>query len=218
MTRLLPISDHAARTASRTLVDWFVVGIVMLPFAIIMSGSRPDWMPRPLAVVVLMILGGAFVRFVGFALFRAVMQVLGPILAPMGRSTPYAHDFSQEQALVARGDVATALALYEQHIAAAPNDAEARIRAADTYAREARDPVRAAALFREVARMDGVPAPRQVYAVHRLADLQAGPLGDPGPALRELARLADRYPGTDVAREARRAIAGLKARAATSNE
>ena len=208
--RLLP--EGASRAAGRTVLGWFVVGTVMLPFALILSSRTPDWLPRPLAVVVLVILGGAFVRLVGFALFRGAMQFLGPILTPTGRSTPYAHDFSQEQALVARGDVATALALYEQHIAAAPADVEVRIRAADTYAREGRDPVRAAALFREVARMAVVPVERRVYAVHRLTDLHAGPLDDPGPALRELARLADGYPGTDVAREARRAIAGLKAR------
>lgn len=212
MRGFLPLSRDAARRADRTLLDWFVVGIVTLPFALILSAVTPDWLPRPIAVVLLLVLGGAFVRFVGFAMFRGAMQLLGPILAPTGHGTPYVHDFSQEQALVARGDVATALALYEQRIAAAPDDVEARIRAADTYAREARDPGRAAALFREVVRMPGVRAERHVYAVHRLADLHGGPLGDPRPALRELARLADLYPGTDVAREARRAIGALKAR------
>src|SRR5689334_4613595 len=103
------------RAFARTLFGWCVAGVVMFPFAVILSSLRPDRMPQWVAVVVLMTLGGAFIRFVGLALFRGVMLLLGPILTPSGRSSPYAYDFSREQALVASGDVVTALALYEQH-------------------------------------------------------------------------------------------------------
>ena len=205
--------DHEPQGALRTLGGLFAIGFVTLPFAIIFAYKAPvPWVPRPLMVIAYTIAGGALARAFGAALFGGVWAMLGPIVGQTGRSTPYVHDFSQEQALVARGDVEAALALYERRMAESPADHEARLRAADVYAREAKDPARAAALFREVLRMPGVPAPREVYAVHRLVDLHAGALGDVGPALRELARLADRYPGTDVARDARAAIAGLKRR------
>lgn len=211
----VPVSvrgDHAPRSVGRTLLELFAIGFVTLPLALILAYMAPvPIVPRPVMTLAYVILGGALARLLGFGMYRGVMAFLGPIVGNTGKSTPYAHDFSQEQALVARGDVATALALYERRIADAPDDHEARIRAADVYAREARDPVRAAALFHEAARLPGVPPVREVYAVRRFVDLHAGPLADVGPALRELARLADRHPGTDVARDARETIARLKA-------
>ena len=200
------------RRVGRVLLELFAIGFVTLPLGIILAYMAPlAGVPRPLLAVAYTIAGGALARAFAFGLVQSVLAFLGPISGPTGESTPYERDFSQEQALVARGDAAAALALYERRIAEAPGDWEARIRAADVLAREMKDAARAAALFREAARLPGVPVRREVYAVQRFVDMHAGPLGDVGPALSELARLAARHAGTDVAREARTAIARLKA-------
>src|SRR5215216_2733491 len=58
----------------------------------------------------------------------------GAFIQPSGRSTPYEQQFSREDALAARGDVAGALASYEALIAADPAGVEPRVRAAELYA------------------------------------------------------------------------------------
>ena len=137
--------------------------------------------------------------------FKAFIQ-------PSGSSTPYAQQYSYQEALAARGDVAQALASYESLVAADPLAVEPRIRAAELYAGKGANPARAAELFREVQRIPGVPTAREIYASNRLVDLYRGPLGDEGRALVELRRLADRHPGTRDAEHAKAAIARMKKR------
>lgn len=133
-------------------------------------------------------------------------------IQPSGGSTPFARQFSREQALAARGDVKGALAAYEQVIAAEPNAVDARLRAAELYAKEGADPARAAEHFRAIQRVPGVAAQHDLYASNRLVDLYRGPLGDEGRALVELRRLAERHPASPEAKYAREAIAKMKAK------
>ncbi len=58
----------------------------------------------------------------------------------------------------------------------------------------------------------------EVYSANRLADLLIGPLGQPGRAIVELARLADRYPKSVVGERARQAMRSLKAAAAERDQ
>jgi hypothetical protein len=111
-----------------------------------------------------------------------------------------------------------ALASYEQVIAEQPGRVVPRLRAAEHYARGARDARRAAELFREVRDFPDVSTRDAVYASSRLADLYDGPLGEPGRALVELRRIIERYPGTVVASHAREALPRLKARLAADQE
>ena len=55
-----------------------------------------------------------------------------------------------------------------------------------------------------------MPPPSFVYATNRLISLYLGALADPGKAMGELRRLIDRYPASDVAVHARKALADLK--------
>ncbi len=138
---------------------------------------------------------------------------------PSGRSTPYEEQFSYQEALAARGDVAGALESFEAVIAERPGVAAPRLKAADLYARRGKDPRRAAALFREVRDLPGASSRDALYAASRLVDLYDGPLEEPGRALVELRRLIELYPGTDVAAGARTAIVRIKAqRAAEQGE
>jgi tetratricopeptide (TPR) repeat protein len=129
-----------------------------------------------------------------------------------GGSTPYTEQYSYQQALVMQGKLDEALESFEAVIAENPEAVDARIRAAELYAREKGDNARAAELFRDVQRIETRSPGEDIYASHRLVDLLTGPLREPGRALVELRRLIDRHPGTAAADHARVALADLKSR------
>ena len=130
-----------------------------------------------------------------------------------GASTPYKEQYSYQQALVMQGRVDDALQSFEAVIAEKPAEVSPRIKAAELYAREKQNHQRAADLCREVQRIAGVGVGEDIYASNRLVDLYTGPLNEPGRALVELRRLAERYPGSPAAQHARDALATLKAQA-----
>jgi hypothetical protein len=135
-----------------------------------------------------------------------------------GASTPYEDQFSQEQALVMQRDYAGALALFEQRITAAPNEPRTRIAAAEHYRTHGDNPKRAEELYREVQRFPQVMTGHDIYVSNKLADLYLGPLNQPGRALVEFRRLAERYPGSTAAKHAKLAIGNLKADVLKSQE
>lgn len=134
---------------------------------------------------------------------------------PSGRSTPYEEQFSYQESRAARGDTAGALESYEAVIDQRPDAVLPRLRAAELYAKNDRDPHRAAELFRSVRDLPSASTRDALYAANRLVDLYDGALGDPGRALVELRRLADQHPGTRAAEQALRAIRTIKARRTT---
>lgn len=128
-----------------------------------------------------------------------------------GRSTPYQENYSYQQTLVMQGRLAEALESFEAVIAERPDAIDARLRAAELYAREGGRPDRAADLFREAQRLPALSAGNDIYIANRLVDLYAGPLAAPGRAMVELRRLIDRYPASPAATAAREALVRLKA-------
>jgi hypothetical protein len=212
-TPAAPVADATASRrrarVARELLACAGLGVVALPLAVM--GGAVGLLGGGLAGVAGAWLLGGLVLRLGMVAGRGIgARALGAFLAPSGNRTPYVHDYSQEQALVQRGDVAGALAAYERHVAERPTDAEVRARAAELYAGAGGDPRRAAELLRELRRIPGLPPERDVHASNRLVDLYAGPLADPGRALVELRRLAELYPETRLGREARAAIARRK--------
>ncbi|HEY2162750.1 MAG TPA: hypothetical protein VGH04_02110 [Gemmatimonadaceae bacterium] len=152
-------------------------------------------------------LGGGAGWFIG--------NVLGDgwkAVAVDGLSTPYERQFSYEQSLVMKGRLDDALASFEAVIATEPELIAPRIKAAELYAGEKKDPQRAAELFRDVLRSPSITSGENVYVTNRLVDLYIGPLNDPGRALVELRRLIDSRPGRQAAEHARRSLAEVKAR------
>jgi hypothetical protein len=133
------------------------------------------------------------------------------IMVAGGSSTPYTEQYSYQQALVMQGKLDEALSTYEAIIAEEDSTTDVRIRAAELYSREAKNHVRAEQLFREVIRHPKCTPGEEVYSANRLADLYTGPLDQPGRALVELRRIADRYKGTQVSERAVAAIRSLKA-------
>jgi len=158
----------------------------------------------------------------GIAITLSVVVIIGSLklgtmagdgaryLTAGGSGTPYDEVFSQEQALVMQRDYATALHLFEQRIAAAPNEPRVRIAAADLYMTYGENPKRAAELYKEVQRIPELGTGHDVYVSNKLTDLYLGPLNQQGKALVELRRLIERYPGSTVADHARMGLANLK--------
>ena len=167
-------------------------------------------LPAILLTVVGALLTTVVTFYAGLATANAGGAIARAYTMPSGNSTPYEEQFSYQESLAARGDVAGALASYESIIAGRPEAVVPRLRAADLYARRGKDPARAAVLFREARGLAGTSPRDALYASSRLVDLYEGPLNDPGRALVELRRLVELYPGTDVAAGARKAIARIK--------
>jgi hypothetical protein len=160
---------------------------------------------------------GAFTAVVPRWLSEKTGQVINEAVLS-GNTTPYTEQHSYQQALVMQGRLDEALASLEAVIAEEGSTADVRIRAAELYTREAKNHARAAELFREVIRDPRCTVGEEVYSANRLADLLNGPLGQPGRAIVELARLADRYPKSVVGERARQAIRSLKALAAERDQ
>lgn len=134
-------------------------------------------------------------------------------LVTLGGKAPYEDQFSLEQAMVMRGEVGEALASFERRIEARGSGVEVRVRAAELYAGEGKNPTRAAELLRAARALPELTEGQDIYVTNRLADLLAGPLNEHGRALVELRRLVERYPGTPAASHARAALSALKWRA-----
>jgi tetratricopeptide (TPR) repeat protein len=135
-------------------------------------------------------------------------KMFGEFIQPSAAGS-YERQYSHEDALVMRGDAEGALTSYERIILEAPNDAQPRIRAADLYAKSGM-PERAEALFRAVQRLPRVARTDDIYASNRLVDLYLAWPGHETKGLRELRRLIDTYPETDVAERARAGLVNLK--------
>ena len=121
---------------------------------------------------------------------------------------PPAPSFSYQEALIARGRYAEAAATFRDHLAAHPQDHDARIAFGALCTGQLRDPAMAARLYSEVRA--GKPTPQQELVVsHALVDLYRA-TGDRGREMAELARFAARYQGTRAADAAKRALQELR--------
>ena len=86
-----------------------------------------------------------------------------------------------------------------------------RLRAAELYAKGGQREC-AEELYRSVQRLHHVPPKDDVFASNRLVDLYLTWPGKEIKGLRELRRLIDSYPNTDVAAHARAGLTNLKTR------
>jgi tetratricopeptide (TPR) repeat protein len=164
-------------------------------------------------LIVLSIFAGALILGSWWWLFvtrvsHGAGKAFGEFIQPSA-SGSYERQYSHEDAMVMRGDVGGALTSYEEIILEAPNDPQPRLRAAELYAKaEQRD--RAEELYRSVQRLPRLTPKDDVFASNRLVDLYLAWPGHETKGLRELRRLIDTYPETDVAERARAGLVNLK--------
>ena len=162
---------------------------------------------------------GAILTSAGFALVvlavsRGAGNAFGSFIQPSGSGT-FERQYSFEDSLVMRGDVQGALASYDRIIAESPEDPQPRLRAAELCLKSKLNE-KAELLFRGVQRMPKVAAKDDVYASNRLVDLYLSWPGNEARGLRELRRLVDRYPNTDIAARARDGLLSLKSQLGVS--
>jgi len=167
----------------------------------------------PPALIVVSTLGGSVVFALWWWYFvtrlsHGAGKVFGEFIQPSAAGS-YERQYSHEDALVMRGDVQGALASYEKIIAEAPNDVQPRIRAAELCAKS-KMRERAEGLYRAVQRLPRLSAKDDIYASNRLVDLYLAWPGHEKKGLRELRRLIDTYPETEVAERARAGLVNLK--------
>lgn len=164
-------------------------------------------------LIVLSILAGALILGTWWWLFvtrvsHGAGKAFGEFIQPSA-SGSYERQYSLEDAMVMRGDVGGALTSYEEIILETPNDPQPRLRAAELYAKaQQRD--RAEELYRSVQRLPRLKPKDDVFASNRLVDLYLAWPGHETKGLRELRRLIDTYPETDVAERARAGLVNLK--------
>jgi tetratricopeptide (TPR) repeat protein len=151
-----------------------------------------------------MIFGGGALLFI-LSVSRGAGEGFGAFVQPQGE---YERDYSREDSLVARGDVAGAVASFENIAAAEPENLEVRLRAAELY-RKSSAFEDAARLYREV-QSKAERSRDDVHASLRLIDLYLAWPENEGRSMRELKRLIDKYPGTEIEKRSRAALANLK--------
>jgi len=208
--------DRHGAAAADILRAWayglMVFGVAMgaISFSMAAGGASPTLMQWLEALGISALLGAVTGGF-GLLIARGAGKGWKHVMVD-GSTTPYEEQYSREQSLVMRGQIDDALASFEAILQGNPDGVKPRVRAAELYAREKGNHVRAAQLLTEVQRIEAAGAGDFVYATHRLVDLYTGPLNEPGRAMVELRRLIERLPGTPAADQAREALATLKAR------
>jgi hypothetical protein len=200
-----PEAAHFLQTVSSLLIP--IVGGAFIGGGL---AVQKDFSP---AFVVLSALGGSLTFALWWWFFvtrtsHGAGRLFGAFIQPSGAGS-YERQYSHEDALVMRGDAGGALASYEEIILETPNDPQPRIRAADLYAKSGIHE-RAEILYRAVQRLPRVSPRDDIYASNRLVDLYLAWPGHEKNGLRELRRLIDTYPETDVATRAREGLVNLK--------
>ena len=200
-----PEAAHFLRTVSSLIIP--IVAGAFIGGAL---AARRDF---PAALIVLSALGGSLTFAVWWWYFvtrisHGAGRTFSEFIQPSGAGS-YERQYSHEDALVMRGDVEGALASYERIILEAPNDAQSRIRAAELYVKSGLRE-RAELLYSAVQRLPRVAPRDDIYASNRLVDLYLAWPGHETKGLRELRRLVDTYPETEVADRARAGLVNLK--------
>lgn len=200
--------QEEAPVRQRKFVRWGSLVAVILLVVMVMLNSRfsAPWLTTLLALILLAAFLGAITGAGGRLFAAGSSSAFKAFIWPSGDSTPYEEQFSQEESLVARGDMAGALKRFEEIIAQRPDAVAVRLRTAEHYSRGNRDPRRAAELFREARSLPAATQRDMLYASSRLVDLYDGPLQDPGRALVEMRRIVDQHPESNVAKYARTAL------------
>jgi len=168
------------------------------------------WCPFGLGIASIMGFKGTtrFLVALAFAVVLAIAGVLAILIAqsigasvlqtfvnPRGSRSPAAIT-SRAESLVARGQYDEAAAEFAALRATYPHDVSLLRLEAEFHAGVGRNPHSAVQLFNQLRRVPDVPGAVERYATHRLLDLYLGVLADPGRAMVELRRMADRFPDT----------------------
>lgn len=207
----MPLRDRDTADDIQRLqtLAWSGIGLILGMLLGALLSDKFDWPLLPSMVGAAVVLAGgiyAITRLITVGAGRAA----GTIHNPSGSSTPYAHSYSQAESMVAQGDYRNAATLYREYINADPTDGEACLRLARLLRDHLRRYDEAARWFR-AARQRGKHLSRGELVITReLIEMALAQQHDPPRATPELARLAERFPGTPEARWAREELAEIR--------
>ncbi len=156
------------------------------------------------AVLGAIIFGGTSLLFIwGFS--RGIGEGFHAFIHP---GSEYTRDYSREDSLVAKGNVTGAIASFAAIIAAEPDNLDVRLRAAELYRKNLAFE-EASVLYRDVQAKAQRPRD-DIQASLRLIDLYLIWPEHEGRSMRELKRLIDKYPGSEIEKRSKAALANLK--------
>lgn len=181
-------------------------------FSLVIGGMISIWLGAAGHLTFLgIVLAFAFGAGVGWAAERAIVHsatgLVGNIFAAGNIAPPPSYPVADT--LTVRGKYTDAAEYFRNHLRAHPEDFEARLRLADLDVGHLADYGDAERLYKEVRDAREDPR-RELAAYNGLIDLHTR-TGNRDRLKVELARLADRYPGSQRALEARRKLDELKA-------
>jgi tetratricopeptide (TPR) repeat protein len=144
-------------------------------------------------------IGYGFTYAVTALLVRTGAAAAGQVYNPSGNSTPVVREYSQPQSLAARGLYVEAIAAYQLACAEFPDDPEPCFRIARLYLKELKRYEDAVVWFKKARGAGAIDAGRELLATQEIVDIYIHKLQEPRRGMPELARLAERFPGTPAA-------------------
>ncbi len=191
-------SVEAERRHARRSRRWLFVFICVMLLPAGYAGARLlgfAGLQRTAATIALAIAvatcGAMIIALVQWITGQFVMSFSRPGGGARGAGT-----YSKAQALAAAGRLEEASAEFERLRTAGHVDIAALRAEAEIHMTPAGNPRRAEAVLQQIRRTAECTPGEELYATHRLIDLYQGVLAEPGRALVELRRMAERFPET----------------------
>ena len=156
-------------------------------------------------------IGYAIVFLVARRILAASGAAASVIYYPTGDSTPAQREYSRPQALVAQGRFEEAINAYEACVLEFPEDPEPYLRIARVYRNDLQRYEEAIAWFKKARSQARMSPVLEQVATQEIVEICTHKLATPQRAIPELARLADRFPGTEPGRWAKQRLQELRA-------
>ena len=203
--------DAGDRMMRRKAAVWAgIIGLIGIPISILLAEKAAAQPP----VRYLFLLGGPFagwmVYLISTRLAAGGASVMSRIHNPRGDSTPAIREYSQPQALVARGKYREAIEVFEDFVTLYPEDPEPCIRIARIHRDKLKDYNLALTWFKRARSTAGVDAGREIVITQEIIEIFCNKFDEPQRAIPELARLIDRYPEHPSTENARRDLERLR--------
>ena len=163
-----------------------------------------------LGVVLGAVVGYGLVFFVTLAIMKGGTATFSTIYAPSGNSTPAKREYSRPQALVAHGHYEEAIQAYQVCCADYPKDPEPYLCIARLYRNELQRFDDAVTWFKKARAEAAMTEALELLVTQEIVEVYTHKLSTPRRAMPELARLAERFPGTEAATWAKQRLQELR--------
>lgn len=167
------------------------------------------WNPVVTALVGFVVVG-AGVYWIAVGMTLGAARTASTVYTPSGGSTPRRAEYSEAQALEARGDYGDAATAYEIAALESDGDAEPYLRLARLYRDRLRQPDDALAWFGRARTDADLTRGQELMVIQEIVDLYTKHLGTPRKAIPELVTVCQQFAGTPAARAATRELSEIR--------